>query len=93
MSWNRKDFHSTGPLSGESIGNQWIPITKHQVMWCFDIFIVVGLNKLLNQQLAWHSCDITVIKQQQFSSVTTQQRVDYFGNPFTPTKKLSDGYF
>ena len=42
-------------------GHQWIPLTKGPVMWRFDVFCAVSLNKLLNKQsccqwfeMPWH---------------------------------------
>ena len=54
-------FCITGPLWGESTSDRWIPL-KSPVMWYFDVFSLVSLNKLLNRQLrcCMQSCNCTI---------------------------------
>ena len=64
-----------GPLSNSSCclrevskaTTHWfMSFTKGPVIWSFDVFLAVRLNKLLNQQpqwfeMTWHLCGITVM--------------------------------
>ena len=49
-SWHSDTFRIGGPLWGES--NDDSP-QKESVMWSFDIFFVVSLNKLWKKQLSY----------------------------------------
>ena len=73
-----------GPLWGKSTGHLWIlpPPTK-PVMWKFDAFFVVSLNKLLNEQLnfrwfemPWCSCAITVMEKKNLVLLWFEQAVE-----------------
>ena len=70
-SWHWNIFPITGPLWGESTYHWWIPLTKRPIIWSFDVFLVVSLNKLLNKQMRflgseapWCPWDITVILEE-----------------------------
>ena len=50
---NGNIFRVTGPLWGESTGDQWIPLTQRPLTQSFDVFFDMRLNNRLSKQ-SWH---------------------------------------
>ena len=73
MSRHGNAFHITGPLWGQSTGDQWIALTKNQLCIILMFPFGVCLNKMLNKQSSgwrfethslciWHHCNVAVVR-------------------------------
>ena len=68
MSWHGNASSITGPLRGESICHQRIPLTKGQ--WWGDL-IFSSLNRLLNKQLGGRRIEISWLSFEVSETIST----------------------